>query len=344
MTLIFFLTQGATHSIALSDVNTLYSWGRGHAGQLGHGVLEDEETPREVEALGATGIVEICAGGSTTFSFDSEGWTYVMGERVGASMLDQASPEKLSWEGGDLFTTLEDTANQSKGPGPFFAHGGRHTLVLTKTRELFTWGANPGGQLGRPDGNVVEVPTRLPAFDRAIVRQLAAQGGHSAALVNNGELLMFGENSTGQLGNGDGPNSHIPRPVAALEGVKIKVVSCAWAFTNAVTDSGEVWEWGYKGKGDYFNQLTPRVLEGITHVSMIVCGGRHTLALARPGDDEELFSWGIGDDGQLGHGDLNDSPVPRRVEALRGKKVSQIAAGGRHSMVIAETPSRSPLP
>jgi alpha-tubulin suppressor-like RCC1 family protein len=44
-------------------------------------------------------------------------------------------------------------------------------------------------------------------------------------------------------------------------------------------------------------------------------------------EDGELFSWGTGEDGLLGHGDTNDQPSPKRVEVLRDVRVSSVACG-----------------
>lgn len=53
------------------------------------------------------------------------------------------------------------------------------------------------------------------------------------------------------------------------------------------------------------------------------------------GDDNlALFSWGRGEDGQLGLGDTNDQDVPTYVDALRGVSVQQIACGSGHTVVL----------
>ncbi|GIY42325.1 e3 ubiquitin-protein ligase HERC2 [Caerostris extrusa] len=60
-------------------------------------------------------------------------------------------------------------------------------------------------------------------------------------------------------------------------------------------------------------------------------GARHYLALTRDGD---VYSWGIGDGGRLGHGDHKSSPVPLLIEDLRGKSVQRIACGPAMSAAI----------
>lgn len=47
-----------------------------------------------------------------------------------------------------------------------------------------------------------------------------------------------------------------------------------------------------------------------------------------------VFSWGRGEDGQLGIGDTSDLHHPQFVDALRGVGVSQIACGSGHTVVL----------
>jgi alpha-tubulin suppressor-like RCC1 family protein len=54
------------------------------------------------------------------------------------------------------------------------------------------------------------------------------------------------------------------------------------------------------------------------------------------GEAGELFSWGPGEYGCLGHGDMQDHPSPKRVEALQGVRVSSVACGRHHALALAE--------
>jgi alpha-tubulin suppressor-like RCC1 family protein len=54
------------------------------------------------------------------------------------------------------------------------------------------------------------------------------------------------------------------------------------------------------------------------------------------GEDGELFSWGEGESGLLGHGDTQDQHSPKRIEALRGVRVRSVAHGEYHAIALAE--------
>ena len=89
-------------------------------------------------------------------------------------------------------------------------------------------------------------------------------------------------------------------------------------------------EYGQLGHGDEENQLAPRRVPAAgfngERVVMVAAGGRHTVALSEAG---HVFTWGNGEDGQLGHGDEENQRAPRQVEAGRfgGEKVVFVAAG-----------------
>jgi alpha-tubulin suppressor-like RCC1 family protein len=69
---------------------------------------------------------------------------------------------------------------------------------------------------------------------------------------------------------------------------------------------------GQLGHGDTENYSLPSPVEALVkiHVSMVACGWQHTMALSSQG---RVFSWGYGEDGQLGHGDTNDYLTPREI-------------------------------
>ena len=64
----------------------------------------------------------------------------------------------------------------------------------------------------------------------------------------------------------------------------------------------------------------------------IACGKEHCMLLTEHG---QVYSWGGGSRGQLGHGTLASEEAPRLIMALDGMRVRKISAGGWHSAVIS---------
>lgn len=95
---------------------------------------------------------------------------------------------------------------------------------------------------------------------------------------------------------------------------------------------------GQLGHGDTENYSLPTPVEALlkVQIAQVTCGWQHTLCLSTLG---KVYSWGYGEDGQLGHGETSDQTTPKEVEFFRknGIKVAFIAAGHSHSGCITES-------
>ncbi|XP_053437892.1 RCC1 domain-containing protein 1 isoform X2 [Nycticebus coucang] len=82
-------------------------------------------------------------------------------------------------------------------------------------------------------------------------------------------------------------------------------------------------------KPPFYRTLAPELL-----ARRLELGAEHALLLGSTG---QVFSWGGGRHGQLGHGSLEAEPEPRLLEALQGLPMAEVAAGGWHSVCVSET-------
>ncbi|CAN0153976.1 unnamed protein product [Discosporangium mesarthrocarpum] len=108
--------------------------------------------------------------------------------------------------------------------------------------------------------------------------------------------------------------------------IKIEFLShCKYLsiFLSAVVYSWGRGEDGQLGLGDTNDQNHPVLVDALksTGVVQVACGSGHTVVLSVDG---EVYTWGRGDDGRLGHGDNGWKYVPRLVEGLRGKRIVQV--------------------
>jgi alpha-tubulin suppressor-like RCC1 family protein len=170
------------------------------------------------------------------------------------------------------------------------------------------------------------------------VRSVAAGREHSLALTWEGRVYSWGKNHFGELSRGDpysGDDYCMPwlALVEGLEGVHSIAVDGS-GCSLAVAQSGEVFSWGMFVLED---RIAPRptIVNGFAgvRVRQVFAELRATFAI---GETRELFSWGRGMYGRLGHGDREDQPSPKRVEALRGVRVSSVAAGCQHALALTE--------
>ena len=65
---------------------------------------------------------------------------------------------------------------------------------------------------------------------------------------------------------------------------------------------------------------------------MVWCGG--WLAAVKCADSHEVYTWGDGQDGRLGHGFFTTEYEPRVVLKLQEFVIVDICAGGAHSAAI----------
>jgi RCC1 and BTB domain-containing protein len=157
----------------------------------------------------------------------------------------------------------------------------------------------------------------------------------------SGEVYTFGEGKFGRLGHNSERNQLTARKVdGGLLGKRVKQIACGGFHTAAVTEMGEVFTWGggehgQLGHGDKVNRTTPTLVEALMDklVIQITCGWSHTVALTDLGD---VFTWGNGDHGKLGHHDTNKVTLPKPVELLQGKRVVAVASYNEHTVALVD--------
>jgi alpha-tubulin suppressor-like RCC1 family protein len=142
------------------------------------------------------------------------------------------------------------------------ALGANHSCVLTESGEVFCWGSNSAGQLGRDremDDDSVP-PAKAINFRGVPVIALSAGATHNCAVLDGGSLRCWGSNDKGQLGNGEKTSNRfarrifnpeaLPVPLGERSGSAIPVtdVSAGLDFTCAVL-AIEVKCWGVNQQG-----------------------------------------------------------------------------------------------
>ncbi|MFB7511761.1 hypothetical protein [Streptomyces sp. NPDC056144] len=227
-----------------------------------------------------------------------------------------------------------------------------------------TWGRNSLGQLG--DGNTAgsaSVPGRVCGnatctAPLAKVVQVAAGDSHSIALLEDGTVLGWGNNSSGQIGDGTLTNRTTPVRVCAVgepapcAAVLKGVVSVAVGDLHslALLNDGTVVAWGSNSLGRLgdggvnLQELSPvRVCapfsvapctSHLTNVTALSAGYQHTLALR---SDGSVVSWGYNGNGQLGDGTTTPRSTPVNVSNLFN--AVSVAAGGVHSVAAVSNGS-----
>lgn len=217
------------------------------------------------------------------------------------------------------------------------------TLSWAGSGVIWGWGHNHRGQLGGLEGAKVKVPTPCESF--ANLRPVQIVGGEQTLFVvsSDGKVHATGYGASGRLGIGSSDCVSIPTTLESIQHVFIKKVSvnAGGKHCLALSADGDVYSWGEgeDGKLGHGNRQTcdkPRIIESLRgkEVTDIAAGGAHSAAISAQG---ELYTWGKGRYGRLGHGDSEDQTKPKIVEALRLTKVLDVACGSGDSQTLCIT-------
>ncbi|XP_072600667.1 X-linked retinitis pigmentosa GTPase regulator isoform X8 [Vulpes vulpes] len=222
----------------------------------------------------------------------------------------------------------------------FAACGRNHTLVSTEGGKVYAAGGNNEGQLGLGDTEERSTFHLISFFtSQRKIKQLSAGSNTSAALTEDGELFMWGDNSEGQIGLENITNVCVPQQVTV--GKPISWISCGYYHSAFVTTEGQLYTFGEPecGKLGLPNQLLvnhrmPQPVPGIPgKVVQVACGGGHTVVLT----EKAVYTFGLGQFGQLGLGTfLFETSVPKAIEHIKDQKISFIACGENHTALITD--------
>jgi len=321
---------GSSHTaVILKKTGNVVTWGRGEDGQLGHGDAESQNLPTIVQALNDKECDEVVCGAEYTIAVSRSKemiWSWGWGDfgRLGhGNPMDIFLPKQVS--------------NLCNVKIKMVACGDSHTMVITGSGEVFSFGRNQNGQLGLGTRIDCMLPTKIAAMKGHEAVSIACGAEHTVACTSAGKTFAWGWGLYGNLGHGDNKDRLHPTEVLGLSG--IKTVACGWRHSCAVTNEGELYTFGWSkygqlGHGD--NEISDkpkmvRALEG-KRVTSVSGGWRHMLAADSSG---KVYACGWNQYGQLGLGHSEDVNVLTVVQALESEFISTICCGWRHSLAIS---------
>ena len=225
------------------------------------------------------------------------------------------------------------------------AAGEVHTCMVTSTGGVNCWGQNEYGQLGT--GNTTDSSSPVPVIGLPSgVVSVAAGSLSTCALTGAGNVWCWGDNSSGQLGNGTFTQSNIPVELLDPSGNSslsdIAQIAAGQNHACAVTNAGAALCWGDNSKGELGNDSVngsdiPVMVSGLSsNISTISAGSEFTCAVTTA---EAALCWGEGGSGQLGNGQAASSSNPEAVLDTTGKAplsgVVAVSAGSEDACALA---------
>ncbi|XP_038616113.1 E3 ubiquitin-protein ligase HERC2 [Tachyglossus aculeatus] len=216
--------------------------------------------------------------------------------------------------------------------------------AATIRTKVFVWGLNDKDQLGGLKGSKIKVPSFSETLSALNVVQVAGGSKSLFAVTVEGKVYACGEATNGRLGLGISSGTvPLPRQITALGNYVVKKVAVhsGGRHAMALTVDGKVFSWGEgdDGKLGHFSRMNcdkPRLIEALKtkRIRDIACGSSHSAAITSSG---ELYTWGLGEYGRLGHGDNTTQLKPKMVKVLLGHRVIQVACGSRDAQTLALT-------
>ena len=287
------ISLGSHHTVLLDDMSNVYTFGLGDGGQLGHGNRLSLARPQVMDKLR---------------------------QILASSERSKDSSTPSSPMGGLRSGSFNSGANIVRD----ISCGREHTLLLTSSGRVWSWGSNKFGQLGHSNFESCAIPRQVTAGTGAVanqdhgsmssisasafkqIKQISAGGYHSAAITESGSLYTWGARAA--LGRKQGESGNIQ---SHMHGFNSLSAYQANKRQNRVQSH----------KNDCEPGMPPFFCVSIRiPIAQVVCGDAHitvkcetNVRNSRTG--VELYAWGGNSYGQLGVG--SDEPViyePTRVK------------------------------
>jgi len=193
------IAAGGTHTCALTESGGVKCWGYNGNGQLGDGTWTQRTAPVDVWGL-TSGMRAIYAGIDHTCALTEGGVAKCWGSNRHGQLGDGGM--------GSARNTPVDVVGLGSGVRAVGAGGG-HTCALTEGGGAKCWGWNNYGQLGDATTTDRTAPVDVFAL-RSGMRAIAAGGSHTCGLTEGGGVKCWGQNESGQLGDGTRTNRTTP--------------------------------------------------------------------------------------------------------------------------------------
>mmetsp|Transcript_3477 Transcript_3477/g.7853 ORF Transcript_3477/g.7853 Transcript_3477/m.7853 type:complete len:402 (-) Transcript_3477:85-1290(-) len=303
------------HTCAVTTNGSTYCWGNNKYGQLGMGMIsQNETTPRLVP--GVEDAVAVSCGRSHTCILMKDG----TGKCAGSNWQGQLGTGK---DHKELEKSAELLPVELQGMTALVASRSS-TCAILSDKTLWCWGFGTYGRLGLGSQDPAYTPSKLPMKG---VTSVSLGGHHGCALLDTGKAQCWGSNKDLQLGAGSetvgtlvlpraGALSPKPLEVDGLSDL-VGVTTGRW-HSCSLSKHGVTQCWGgnrsgQRGVGPNKHTDEPQKPAGLGKVVEVVAGFMNTCVIL---EDRTAQCWGSSHNGQTGTGEVQkevDMPAPVQV-------------------------------
>ncbi|KAM0946100.1 putative chromatin regulator PHD family [Dioscorea sansibarensis] len=333
---------GVRHFALVTRQGEVFTWGEESCGQLGHGNDLDICRPRLVESLSLWSMDYVACGEYHTCAISTAGDFFTWGDGTHNTGLLGHGTDASHWIPKRVSGPLEGLQVLSAACGTW------HSALITFNGKLYTFGDGTFGVLGHGDRESIGYPKEVESLHGLRTVKVACGLWHTAAIVEvmgqagvnvvSRKLFTWGDGDNYRLGHGDKEARLIPTCVPSLIDYSFHQLACGHNITVALTTSGHVFTMGSIAHGQLGNPQSDGKIPCLVQdklagelVEEIACGAYHVAVLT---SRSELYTWGKGANGRLGHGDLEDRKTPTLVEAFKDRHVKSISCGSNFTACI----------
>lgn len=305
---------GDYHSCMIAANGSIYCTGRNGDGQVGDGTMVEKHVPTPI---------------NTTFGFVQVvgGLYFSCGLLINGSVMCWGDGSRGQFGDGSINSNPNPTFTKALEPFTQIAAGWYHTCGVLVNGSIQCWGYNGDGEVGT--GNTVSPQTTpITVIAPYTFVQVVAGSYHTCGLLNNGSVMCWGANPSGQIGNGTSGAGDAKQPVFTNSTLPYMYLAAGESHTCGLRYNNSLQCWGLGsngmlGTGKITNERSP-VDVNMTNVPFIgmALGDAHTCGLAANGT---VQCWGNGNAGQLGDGLGSTSQIPVTVNSTA--KFVSIGAG-----------------
>ena len=370
------ISAGGSFSVATNDTKLLYAWGAGAGGTSAYGTTINRSSPVLVSftstvsqsspiQIGASSWSIVSGGNNFFVALRSDNLLFAWGLNSSGQLGDNSSINKSSpvqigtssWiaisatgGGGAANAVLAiSTDNKLWGWGTNniglkinttswiqVTTGQEHSVALRSDNTVWCWGIGSYGSLGNNSTITRSSPVQAGSANNWTM-VTTTQNQSSGAINSLGELYMWGNNQTGDLGINATTNRSNPTVVP------YNLLS--WTFvagTGAITNDGKLWKWGVNSTGAIGNNTTINrsspVHVGVGTSFTFVTG--HLAFTGAIDTTGRLWTWGQNTSGSLGVNDAINRSRPVLVSqpvSIQSVSWSIVAATDPHMLGLTTT-------
>jgi alpha-tubulin suppressor-like RCC1 family protein len=319
------ISAGSQHGCAIAGTGTAACWGSNYDGQVGDGSRTNRLVPTAVS--GNLTFLAVYTGSNHNCGIVTSGALQCWGLNASGQLGDGTrsnlvAPAPIA--GGIAFTQISGAQRTSCGLGT--------------TGTALCWGDNIAGMLGIGFFDFSNAFTPVVVAGGLTFSTISSNSNSVSIcglVTGSSAAYCWGNNSSGQLG--DGTTTSRNAPVAVSGGENYRVLATGDNHSCALTASNALRCWGSNssgqlGDGTTTSRSVPTAVTTTESMVHVASGGSHSCGLLESGS---LSCWGSNSWGQLGDGSNTNRLVPTPV--LGGIAFSAVYAGGSHSCALTTT-------